>query len=50
MLQVFGTLCCFPSRPLLKQLASYVSAATLQAKFPGMKLFLIHLFWKVLKF
>ena len=42
MAQVFGTLCCFPSKPFLKQLASHVSAATLQLKFPGMKFFLIH--------
>ena len=42
MSQVFGTLCCFSSRPFLKQLASHVSADTLQLKFTGMKLFLIH--------
>ena len=42
MAQVFGTLCCFPSKPFLKQLASHVSVATLQLKFPGMKSFLIH--------
>ena len=30
------------SRPFLKQLASHVSADTLQMKFPGMKFFLIH--------
>ena len=45
MAQVFGTLCCFSSNPFLKQLASYVSAATLQLKFPGMKFFLIHFFF-----
>ena len=55
MSQVFGTLCCFSSRPFLKQLASHVSANTLQLKFRGMKFFLIHprnwnIFWKVLKF
>ena len=33
--------CCFSSKPFLKQLASDVSAATLQLKFPGMKFFLI---------
>ena len=43
MSQVFGTLCCSSSRPSLKQLASRVSADTLQLKFPGMKFFLIHL-------
>ena len=32
---------CFSSKPFLKQLASDVSAATLQLKFPGMKFFLI---------
>ena len=42
MAQVFGTLCCFSSNPFLKQLASYVSAATLPLKFRGMKFFLIH--------
>ena len=42
MAQVFGTLSCFSSKPFLKQLASHVSAATLQLKFPGMKFFLIH--------
>ena len=42
MSQVFGTLCCFSSTPFLKQLASHVSAAMLQLKFPGMKFFLIH--------
>ena len=40
--QVFRTLCCFSSKPFLKELASHVSAATLQLKFPGMKFFLIH--------
>ena len=39
MAQVFGTLCCFSSKPFLKQLASHVSAAMLQLKFPGMKFF-----------
>ena len=29
MVQVFGTLCCFSSKPFLKQLASHFSAATL---------------------
>ena len=33
--------CCFSSKPFLKQLAYYVSAPTLQMKFPGMKFFLI---------
>ena len=42
MSQVFGTLCCFSSTPFLKQLASHVSAAMLQLKFPGMKFFLTH--------
>ena len=42
MAQVFRTLCCFPSKPFLKQLASHVSAATLQLIFPGLKFFLIH--------
>ena len=48
--------CCFSSRPFLKQLASHISAHTLQLKFLGMTFFLIHpgdwsiLFWKVLKF
>ena len=42
MSQVFGTLCCFSSRPFLKQLASHVSADTFQLKFRGMKFFLIH--------
>ena len=37
MAQVF-----FSSKPFLKQLASHVSAATLQLKFLGMKFFLIH--------
>ena len=32
---------CFSSKPFLKQLASHVSATTLQLKFPGMKFFLI---------
>ena len=35
MFQVFGTLCCFSSRSFLKQLASHVSADTLQLKFQG---------------
>ena len=39
---MFGTLCCFSSKHVLKQLASHVSAATLQLKFLGMKFFLIH--------
>ena len=34
MAQVFGTLCGFSSKPFLKQLASHVSAAMLQLKFP----------------
>ena len=42
MSQVFGTPCCFSSRPFLKQLSSHVSADTLQLKFPGSKFFLIH--------
>ena len=33
---------CFSSKPFLTQLASHISAAILQLKFPGMKLFLIH--------
>ena len=45
MSQVFGTLCCF-SRTFLKQFASHklapLSADTLQLKFPGIKLFLVH--------
>ena len=41
MSQVFGTFCCFFSRPFLKQLTSHVSADTLQLKFPSMKFFLI---------
>ena len=32
----------FSSKPVLKQLASHVSAAMLLLKFPGMKFFLIH--------
>ena len=32
----------FPVNLFLKQLASHISAATLQLKFPGMKFFLIH--------
>ena len=32
----------FSSRPFLKQLASHVSADTLQLKLQGMKFFLIH--------
>ena len=40
MSQVFETLSCFSS--FLKQVASYVSADTLQLKFPCMKFFLIH--------
>ena len=32
----------FPVDLFLKQLASHVSAASLQLKFPGMKFFLIH--------
>ena len=43
MAQVFGTLCYFSSKPFLKQLVCYVSALTLQLKFPGMKFFLIQL-------
>ena len=42
MAKVFGTLCCVSSKPFLKQLASHVSTAMLQLKFPGMKFFLIH--------
>ena len=42
MSQVFGTLCCFSSRPFLKQLTSLVSADTLQLKFLGVKFLLIH--------
>ena len=47
--------CCFSSKHFLKQVASHVSAATLQLKFPGMKFFLIHswhwsIFCKVFKF
>ena len=34
--------CCFSSRHFLKQLASHVSADTLQLKFLGMKFFLVH--------
>ena len=34
--------CCFSKKPFLKQLASHVSATTLQLKFIGMKFFLIH--------
>ena len=37
-----GTHCCFSSKPFWKQLASHVSAAALQLKFPGMKFFLIY--------
>ena len=33
--------CSFSSGPFLKQLVSYVSADTLQLKFPGMKFFFI---------
>ena len=39
---MFGTPYCFSSKPFLKQLASHVTAATLQLKFQGMKFFLIH--------
>ena len=39
MLQVFGTLCCFSSRPFLKQLASHVFADTLQLEIPGYEVF-----------
>ena len=42
MLQVFGTPCCFSSRPFSKQLAPHVSTDTLQLKFPGMTFFLFH--------
>ena len=42
MSQVFGTLCCFFSRPFLKQLASHVSADSPQLKSPRVKFFLIH--------
>ena len=35
MFQVFGTLCHFSSRSFLKQLASHISADTLQLKFQG---------------
>ena len=42
MAQVFGTLSFFSSEPFLKQLASHVSTATLQLKFPVMKFFLTH--------
>ena len=45
MSQVFETLCCF-SRIFLKQFASPklapLSADTLQLKFTGIKLFLVH--------
>ena len=43
MSQVFGTLCCFSSRPFLKQLASHVSVNILQLKLTSMKSFLIDL-------
>ena len=55
MSQVLGTLCCFSSKPFLKQLASYVFVDTLQLKFLGMTFFShpsweLKGFWKVLKF
>ena len=56
MAQVFGTLCCFSSKPFLKQLASHVSARRyLSAKIPGYEVFshpswaLKKIFWKLLK-
>ena len=49
MAQVFGTLCCFTSKPFLKQLASHLSAAMLQLKFPGMNLIIETFFSESLK-
>ena len=49
MLQVFETLCCFSSRPFLKQLASHVSSDTLKAEFTRYEVF-SHPSWELKHF